>query len=355
AKDILVKYILPDNVIAVDKLMEQIPVFQPNELKEISMQFYPNENFNLDKLNIAVEIEGAAYTNLDDVDLSITMNEELPVNKEVFVAQQTASNQPIFRGDPLKGIDMYSAQKEMEIGQFYALIVGIDKYKGHWTQLQNAVRDAQAVEEVLKRKYKFDYFKTLYNEQATRENIIRELETLVQNVKPKDNVLIYYSGHGDFKQQLNKGYWVPVNATSNSTTDYISNSDLQTFLAGIKSKHTLLISDACFSGDIFRGKTEAVPFENSEKYYQKVNGLSSRQAITSGGIEPVMDGGRDGHSVFAYYLLKTLENNDYKYFDAGQLFTKIKIPVVNNSEQSPNFSPIKNTGDEGGQFIFVTK
>ncbi len=355
AKDILVKYILPENVIAVDKLMEQIPLFQPNELKEISMQFYPNENFKLDKINIGVDIEGAAYTNLDDVDLSITMNNELPVNKEVFVAQQTANNQPVFRGDPLKGIDMYSAQKEMEIGEFYALIVGIDKYNGHWTQLQNAVQDAKAVEEVLKRKYKFDYFKTLYDEEATRENIIREFETLVANVRPKDNVLIYYSGHGDFKQELNKGYWVPVNATSNSTTGYISNSDLQTFLAGIKSKHTLLISDACFSGDIFRGKTEAVPFENSEKYYQKVNSLSSRQAITSGGIEPVMDGGRDGHSVFAYYLLKTLENNDYKYFDAGQLFTKIKIPVVNNSEQSPNFSPIKNTGDEGGQFIFVTK
>lgn len=355
AKNITVKYILPENVLAVDKLFETVELFQPNELKELSMQFYANDNFSMDKIDVKVEIDGAAYSNLDEVDLAVVMNEELPVNKEVFIAQETIANQPIYRGDPLKGVDMYSAQKEMEIGEYYALIIGIDKYKGYWTPLQNAVRDAQAVENMLKTKYKFDYFRTMYDEEATRENIIQELEWLVANVGKKDNVLIYYSGHGDFKENLNKGYWVPVNASSNSTIDYISNSDLQTFLAGIDSKHTLLISDACFSGDIFRGKTEAVPFENSDKYYQKVNSLASRQAITSGGIEPVMDGGRDGHSVFAYYLLKTLGNNDYKYFDAGQLFTKIRIPVVNNSEQSPNFSPIKNTGDEGGQFIFVTK
>ena len=79
----------------------------------------------------------------------------------------------------------------------------------------------------------------------------------------------------------------------------------------------------------------------------------SRSAITSGGIEPVMDGGREGHSVFAYYLLKALRLNDRKFYDASQLYGAIKIPVINNSEQSPKFEPIKNTGDEGGQFIFI--
>ncbi len=194
-----------------------------------------------------------------------------------------------------------------------------------------------------------------YNEGATRENIFKEMKWLVENVKEKDNVFIYYSGHGEFEQTLNKGYWVPVDAQTTSIYKYISNSDIQTFLGGIKSKHTLLVSDACFSGDIFRGKTISVPFEDSEKYYSKVNNLISRQAITSGGIEPVMDGGRDGHSVFTYYFLKILKNNDSKYFDAGQLYNEIKIPITNNSDQSPKLQPIKNTGDEGGQFIFIRK
>ena len=178
---------------------------------------------------------------------------------------------------------------------------------------------------------------------------------LVDNVKPADNVFIYYSGHGEFQKSLNKGYWVPVDATVASVSKYISNSDIQTYLAGIKSNHTLLVSDACFSGDIFRGRTISVPFEDSERYYYNVHKLKSRQALTSGGIEPVMDGGRDGHSVFAYYLLQSLRNNDSKYFDASQLYGSIKIPVTNNSDQSPKFSPIKNSGDEGGQFIFIKR
>jgi hypothetical protein len=260
-------------------------------------------------------------------------------------------NNPVYRGsgDPLKGLNVSS------IGNYYALIIGIDNYSGNWGPLKNAVRDANAVENILKTKYKFDHFKSLINERATRANIIREFEWLVENVTAKDNVFIYYSGHGEFKKNLDKGYWVPFDATSNSTTAYISNSDIQTFLNGIKSKHTLLVSDACFSGDIFRGNTISVPFEESDKYYAEVNALKSRQALTSGGVEPVMDGGKEGHSVFAYYFIQTLIQNSSKYFDAGQLFSKIKIPIVNNSEQTPNLNPVKNTGDEGGQFIFILK
>jgi nitrogen fixation protein FixH len=115
------------------------------------------------------------------------------------------------------------------------------------------------------------------------------------------------------------------------------------------------VADACFSGDIFRGNTMSVPFENSPKYFKKVHSLKSRQAMTSGGLEPVMDGGSDGHSVFAYYLLKALKENDADMMDASQVFGKLKIPVYNNSDQSPDFKPIGKSGDEGGQFIFMKK
>lgn len=257
--------------------------------------------------------------------------------------------------DPFKGTNVANANKDIKVGKYYALIIGIDNYSGTWTPLKNAVSDAKAIEGLLKLEYRIDVFKTLYNTQASRANIINELEWLVNNVKENDNVLIYYSGHGEFKKEMNKGFWVPSDANSNAMSQFVSNNDIQTFLSGINSKHTLLISDACFSGDIFRGTTSSIPFENSEKYYFNVYNSKSRQAISSGGIEPVMDGGKNGHSVFAYYLLQALQTNDAKYYDAGQLFNKLKIPVVNNSDQSPNFNPIKNSGDEGGQFLFIKK
>jgi uncharacterized caspase-like protein len=257
--------------------------------------------------------------------------------------------------DPLSGLNVALEEQEMIIGDYYALIIGIDSYSGAWQPLNNAVRDAQTIKKTLEENYKVDFFKTLYNEEASRENIIKAFEWLIKSAQDNDNVLIYYSGHGEYVRNLDKGFWVPADATTSSTANYISNTDIQTYLSGINSKHTLLISDACFSGDIFRGKTVTIPFEDSERYYNTVHNKISRSAITSGGNEPVMDGGREGHSVFAYYLLKALETNDRKFFDASQLYGAIKIPVINNSEQSPKFEPIKNTGDEGGQYIFIRK
>jgi len=275
--------------------------------------------------------------------------------KKEALAPSSAAGQTQYRGggDPLKGLNISEATNEMIRGNYYALLVGIDKYQGEWSPLKNAVNDARVIENLLRSSYGFNQFITLYDQEATRSSIIKQLEWLVENVQEEDNVFIYYSGHGEYKENINKGFWVPYDAKSKSMSGYISNNDIQAFLSGIRSKHTLLISDACFSGDIFRGNTMAVPFENSEKYYNKVHHLVSRKAITSGGLEPVMDGGRDGHSVFAYYLIKSLRNNSSKYYDASQLYHDIKIPVVNNSDQSPRFEPIKNTGDEGGQFIFI--
>ncbi len=358
AKNVKINYAFPPNVMAVNKLSELIHTIASGDEKEISVEFYASKEYTKPKINIGLNLEGA-YSNANDLVLEVKMNEPLPTT-EIAISQPLAAvelpEKPMFRGsgDPLKGLNV-SKSKDMVIGNYYALVIGIDAYKGSWPALKNAVNDAKAIETMLKAQYKFDNFKSLYNEQATRANIIAQLELLVANAKPQDNVFIYYSGHGDYKQDLNKGFWVPVDATANSTANYLSNADIQTYLGGIKSKHTLLVADACFSGDIFRGNTLSVPFEESEKYYKEVHSLSSRQAMTSGGLEPVMDGGKEGHSVFAYYFLKTLNDNSNKYLDASQIFNKIKIPVINNSEQSPKLAPIKNTGDEGGQFLFIKK
>lgn len=319
--------------------------------------------------HLVVDIKGNKWIGTDN-GLSVYQDGGLAFStftaKYLFKSENIAKNlntedgesyETLFRGsgDPLKGLNVATAVKEMEVGKYYALIIGIDSYTGMWSPLKNAVNDSKAVEKLLKSKYKFDVFKTLTNEEATRTEIITQFEWLIENVKEKDNVFVYYSGHGEFKQNLNKGYWVPVDARSASTSQYISNSDLKAFLGGIKSKHTLLVADACFSGDIFRGSTITVPFENSERYYKKNHALISRHALTSGGVEPVMDGGKDGHSVFAYYFLKALTNNQAQFYDASELYNSLRIPVINNSVQSPNFKPVHDTGDEGGQFIFIQK
>ena len=165
-------------------------------------------------------------------------------------------------------IDTFTVTRKLQdiitTGKYVALIIGINSYTGYWPQLKNAVNDAEGVAQILKKDYIFNDIYTLIDNEATRKNILNKLDWLSKNLTKDDNLLIFYSGHGQFNKILNKGFWVPVDATSNSVADYISNSDLKTFIGGIPSKHTLLITDACFAGDIFRGKpTESYAFDAS--------------------------------------------------------------------------------------------
>ncbi len=74
--------------------------------------------------------------------------------------------------------------------------------------------------------------------------------------------------------------------------------------------------------------------------------------MTSGGVEQVADSGRDGHSVFAYYLLRTLTQNTEPYLDASDVFTNVRRSMRSNAQQRPLYAPILDAGDEDGQFIF---
>jgi len=351
ASDLQISYRVPENVEVVD--FKKVQSLKAGEEQLLTLQFFATKNYTDSVIPISFEIAGADITNVNDLDLSVEVDK--PVTKEID--KSLSQNFSEFRGgnDPLKGLNVAQAMKSVQVGEYYALIIGIDQYTGEWPQLQNAVNDAKSVAGTLSSKYTFHYLKTLYNNDATRDNILKEFEWLMQNVKVNDNVFIYYSGHGEYLQNMDKGFWVPIDALSKTISKYISNEDIRSFLSGINSKHTLLVTDACFSGDIFRGKTMTIPYENSTKYYQKVYSLNSRKALTSGGVEPVMDKGKEGHSVFAYYFLQALTKNSEKYLDAGQVFESLKIPVVNNSYQTPLYNPIRNAGDEGGQFIFMLK
>lgn len=343
-------YTIPNNIMLLESQVN-VPL-KAGSQKEVEMVFYINKNINSKQLTIGIKPEGANFID--------TNNQLLTFTIEQNITQATQQQEQLITGfrssnDPLKGLGAAKAMQQVTVGKYYALIIGIDSYTGDWKPLRNAVNDAKAVEKQLRNNYEFQSVRTLYNEQATRANIIKEYEWLMTNTTENDNVLIFYSGHGDYNDRLNRGFWVPVDASTNSVSLLISNSDIQAFLGGIKSKHTFLIADACFSGDIFRGKTITIPYENSFKYYNQIYAKPSRTALTSGGIEPVMDGGKDGHSVFTYYLLKSLINNQNQFFDASQLYNDLKVAVINNSNQTPGFSPIINTGDEGGQFIFIKK
>jgi tetratricopeptide (TPR) repeat protein len=237
----------------------------------------------------------------------------------------------------------------VEKGKYYALIIGISEYTDpQMTDLDGfPVQDAERLAHILTQGYSFDQQNVMLLENADRLQIMRAFDKLSATLTKNDNLLIFYAGHGFYDEETELGYWLPSDAEKEFTANWIYNDVLVANLRRIRSKHTLLISDACFSGSIF--KTRAL-LQDAPAAYQKKYELSSRKAITSGVLKTVPN-----KSVFFKYLADRLENNTEKYFSSSQLFQDIEIPVANNSPNTPQYGVIQGVGDEGGDFIFILK
>ncbi len=238
--------------------------------------------------------------------------------------------------------------KLLETGKFYGLLIAVENYEDpKITDLTHAIEDATSLYNTLIKYYTFEKnnIKLLTNPRF--EDIVIELDKLTRTVTEKDNLLIYFAGHGVWSEQNNVGFWLPSDAKESNTANWFRNSTTRDYVGSIKSKHTLLIADACFSGSIFKSRKA---FTNAPVAIEKVYELNSRKAMTSGSLSEVPD-----RSVFLEYLIKRLGENSKPFLSSEELFYSLKTAVINNSPNIPQFGEILNTGDEGGDFIFIRK
>ncbi len=240
---------------------------------------------------------------------------------------------------------------------YYALIIAVEDYPDQDIEdLDFPLEDAQKLEGLLLDKYMFnrDNVKLLSNpKESELEDELANLERLTE----KDNLLIFYSGHGYYEEKTGQGYWFPKDAQKNKKSTWIRNSTITDFISAIPAKHTLLISDACFSGSIFAksksgsgSQYSKQTDEDMSKIYEQSKKLKSRRAMTSGYLSEVPD-----KSVFFKFLYDKLKLNNRKYFSAGQLFSQIKEGVMGNTENIPQYEILQSTGHDGGDFIFIKK
>ncbi len=240
-------------------------------------------------------------------------------------------------------------------GKNYALIIGNNDYKGGLPPLKTAVADATEVAKLLKTRYRFDDANVTLMVDPTREAILSMLSKLREALGPDDRLLIYYAGHGQVEKATNEGFWQPVDARPKDDFTWISNGELRRYLRGMSARHVLVIADSCFSGSLTRGALGQPP-ASKDRFFAELDGKFSRKVITSGGTEPVADAGSGGHSVFAYYFLKALRENNAPYLTSFELYNGFVRAVANNAEQKPEYGTIAMAGDEGaGDFTFALR
>ncbi|NPA67206.1 MAG: caspase family protein [Chlorobi bacterium] len=247
-----------------------------------------------------------------------------------------------------KIICSYQYDINLRGGKFYALIVGINDYKDiNIPDLDKPVSDAEALKNILVNLYTFDEENVFFLKNVTRSKFIKKLDELAGNLTDNDNLLIFYAGHGYWDDFREIGYWMPSDAVVGDNSTWIRNSTIKEYIGSIKTKQTLLITDACFGGSIF--KTRGL---NTERVvaYQKIYDLPGRKGMTSGTLKEVPD-----VSIFLHTLLKRLKSNEDKYLTSSSLFNSLRDAVLNNSPNVPQFGTIQGVGDEGGEFIFIKR
>lgn len=233
-------------------------------------------------------------------------------------------------------------------GKYYALIIGISNYLDpQINELDKPVKDAETFYNTLTTRYTFEKNNVKLLKNATMAQMVDALDYFAKTVSSVDNFLIFYAGHGVWDATSEIGFWLPSDARKESKLAWFRNSTLRDYLREIHSKHTLLISDACFGGSIF--KTRAA-FTDATLAVNKLYELPSRKAMTSGTLTEVPD-----QSAFLKYMIERLDKNSEKYLSSEQLFSSLRIAVINNSNVIPQFGEIKEVGDEGGDFIFIMK
>ena len=241
-----------------------------------------------------------------------------------------------------------ASSNETSHRKYYALIMAVNNYEDpSITSLDEPINDAIKLKEVLVKNYTFEDENIRFLKDPTNADIIIAFEKLTREILPEDFLLIFYAGHGYFDDKTNIGYWLPSDATRENTVKWYRNSALVENLAAINSKHTLLISDACFSGGIFKTRSA---FNNANPNISDMLKKPSRKAMTSGALTTVPD-----KSIFMRYLLKILDENENKYLPSEDLFYDLALRMKNNSDTRPLYGEIKNVGDEGGNFVFIRK
>jgi hypothetical protein len=266
-------------------------------------------------------------------------------------AQGDEENTRGFKPAAVKG---YFEGREIEFGNFYALLIGVNDYADNaYKDLPGTANDIDQLRSLLAGRFGFKGRVNLLRDGKARK---KDILGAIQAYQPKgatplgekDNLLVWFAGHGRRGESEAEGYWIPQDGTTEDAT-WISFDQVKTELARIKAGHVLLISDSCFSGGL---TTDSGAAGTDDKEVAAALKERSVQIVTSGGLEVVGDVYKHGTSPFFTQFRATLRGigASRPYRTAWSVFDEVKTRVTRDTPQTPTRGHVE--GDTG-QFVFV--
>ena len=243
----------------------------------------------------------------------------------------------------------------LDLGTYHALLIGDQRYR-NLPEIASAQADVKELASVLRERYGFTVT-TLVD--ATRYQILSELSRLAQTLGDRDNLLVYYVGHGKVDDASHVAYWLPVDAGATAAANWISSDDVTRMIGPMRAKHVLVVADSCYSGLLSRSSISEPAADATDEqrsaWLASVAVKKSRHLLWSGRCTPVPD--RDGrHSLFASMLIEALTVND-DVLDGKLLGDAVAVRVLRESRGAsnvalPDYRPIRFADNDGGEFLF---
>ncbi len=243
-------------------------------------------------------------------------------------------------------------EKAFRPGKDFALFFAVSNYD-QWPDLQNPIKDAEAIAGDLKKYYAFD---TMVVRNPTYEQVIETLSRYTTKYHYSDDgqLLIFFTGHG-LLNSVKEGFFVPKDGrlADVSQQSYLLHARIANLVNNIPCQHILLGIDACYSGSFMRtirqkGKPGERPGQSEttkkDAFMQDMLQYKSRLVITSGGEVPTND-----NSQFARQILSALRS---KGGESGIIDFYGLVSYLQSARPTPRFGAFGDS-EPGGQFLLV--
>jgi len=241
----------------------------------------------------------------------------------------------------------------------YALIIGNNQYTSDpsLAQLRTPVADSHALRDVLLDKSigQFDDVSLLVN--GTGVDIRLSISSFLDEKKPDDLVLVYFSGHG-IKNARGQLYL----ATRDTKLKFLEATAIEDrfvkdALDRCRSKRQILILDCCYSGAFARGTKGSTKVINSNTFNS--NGFGRVVLTSSNATEFAFEGAQvlkqTDFSLFTHYLLQGLETGGADLDKDGEITLDEWYDYVVDQValETPNQRPEKFVDRQYGKLVIA--
>ena len=245
--------------------------------------------------------------------------------------------------------------KPLTLPTLWGVSIGVSKYKSSSVDLKYADRDAISISQFFKKQkdqlFSEVHFKTLVNEEVTRNSVINSMSAHLGQAGPDDVVFIFLAGHGIKHEQTGSYYFIPSDTDFDSILSKglrMSDFNEAIIILSRNVGKVIVAMDTCHSGALNIAARSFGGGQDLSAVLKESSGIFVVAAAKGGeqSLEDIrfeLNDGKKGHGAFTYALIKGLEGaanyDKNNYVSVNELFQYVakQVPRLTQGKQHPYF------------------